>query len=278
MRLIHHFILILVSLFSMASLALEPSQREESLEFQSVVSIAANDVDAKGEEATAYCVGTLLSPHHLITAAHCVRGNVVLKENNLQVKTGFYKYVTDKSGQLRRIGYVENAVQKLPFRAFFVKSVQERIQKQGARANIGPNEDVVLVEFLQPVVVDQSFQFAKLITQNDLKGLLPKVLDYWPTVVTINFIEEMSLDTKRSGRLDKVKINSGGHIESKSTVRVEPGDSGSPLFVRIGSQWYLAGITKGRAETIFSNWDVYGLLDNKICDLVVSSRLKSRCD
>lgn len=258
--------LLLIFISSIAS-ALTNSQREEHSLFQSVVFIKAMDVDPQGEESTAYCNATLLSPDLLITAAHCVKGNVAIAKFQVVIEVGNYKYAPNKDGGVRRVGYVPYLSQTSSYRAYFLPSLAQKIARQGVRTAVGPAEDLAVLELAQPLSLAVDFPFVKLISQANMQGLVDRVLQYRPTVVSINPFEEMSMDTKRSAQLNALSKTWSGYWESKSTARVQPGDSGAPLFVNIGGDWVLAGITKGRGETVFSNWDVYGILDKKICEI-----------
>ena len=123
---------------------------------------------------------------------------------------------------------------------------------------------IVLSEALE---LPENFPFAKIINQQNFQALKQKITNYKPSVVTINFMEEMSTDTKRMAELNNLKFDSSRYFSSKSTSRVQAGDSGAPLFVRIGTEWNLVGVVKGRASTVFSNWDVYPSIELNLCQI-----------
>ena len=90
---------------------------------------------------------------------------------------------------------------------------------------------------------------------------------YIHSVVTINFFEQMSTDTKRIATLDQLTFKSSHYFTSKSIARVQAGDSGGPLFTRVGPNWKIVGVVKGKASTFFSNWDVYAATDSNLCEI-----------
>lgn len=141
------------------------------------------------------------------------------------------------------------------------------MDSQGVRLKVGPSEDIAIVVLERSLNLSGQVQLNPLVTPQEVKGVLPRILNYWPTVVTINPFEEIATtDTRRMAKLDRLTV-SAGHLESKSSSRVQPGDSGAPLFVRVGTQWKQLGVVKGRAQSLFSDWDVYTLADEKICEI-----------
>ncbi|NUN07167.1 MAG: hypothetical protein HUU57_15585, partial [Bdellovibrio sp.] len=188
-------------------------------------------------------------------------------QKQMEIQIGEYRWKEMPTGEKRKIGYVTTAKESVKTQIFFTTDLTRRLKSQGLRLRVGPEEDVAVVVFDRALPLKAGFQFVPLASQAEVNAIAAQILTYAPTVVTVNPFEEiMTMDVKRMGRLDRVS-RSGGAFESKSTVRVEPGDSGAPLFVRVGTQWKQMGVVKGRAETIFSNWDVYGVLDKKICDI-----------
>jgi hypothetical protein len=100
------------------------------------------------------------------------------------------------------------------------------------------------------------------VTLAEVNGLKNNLMNYWPTVVSVNPLSEVamrSMDVRQKAQLTNLKI-SGTNLESRAAARVEPGDSGSPLFVRIGTQWKLLAVTKGMAKSFFDDWDMFTLV------------------
>ena len=146
----------------------------------------------------------------------------------------------------------------------FTPELTNKIRRQGRRTRIGVAEDQVRIILQEPLNLANAPTVALVTTAQERQALKARVTSYAPRVVTVNWLETLThMDTRQFAHLDKLSA-SGGAFESKSVGRVQPGDSGAPVFVRIGSEWKLIAVVKGRAETFFSNWDVYPILDQRL--------------
>lgn len=245
-------------------IALVPSIPDLTSDFPTVVQISASDRDNEGEIVNAYCVGTFVSPTILLTAAHCLRGAVLLGEQEMKIRSGYYKYRIDPNGQNRVIGFLPVHEGVFSFQVEFAGDLKKQIIQKKWRSEIQVSQDLAIVKLGTPFPWPEGQKFAKVPTGFSLSSL--KIADYLPTTVTINPIAEIrSIDYKRKSQLDNIAYSSRGYWQSRSLSRVEPGDSGAPLFMKSGLDWYFVGVTKGRGENLFSNWDVFVLLDQKAC-------------
>lgn len=258
----------LLKLFlSISTWALTPSSPALDPHWDSVVHIKTEARDQQNSEAPSYCNATLLSPRILITAAHCLSHAEVLKSRFIEVEVGAYKYVTRPDGQTVRIGYVKKIRQTFRAQFFFTPELLRSLNSSGLKTKITPAHDIAIVLLESPLAVDSQFQFATVIPAGELNSIKSRLSQYHPTVVTVNYLTEMSTDTRRFADLNAIKWDTSRHYTSRSHSRVEEGDSGAPLFIQTGSQWKLIGVVKGRAETIFSSWDVFGTVDTNLCSI-----------
>lgn len=263
------FQLLFVLLSGSGSWALTNAQPAIAKELSSVVfySVAQYDVREK-EEVTGFCNGNLVAPHVMITAAHCVYSAEVLNKKVFDMQVGEYFYVTRPDGEVRRVGYAPKIRENVPAKIYLPSTLARRLTTEGHRLRIGPAEDMAVVVFDRPLPLPEGFVFNRPLSQKDVIAVLAKLSSYAPTVVTVNPFEEIATnDTKRMAGLNKISKTMSGYLESNSQSRVQPGDSGAPLFIRTGTEWRQLGVVKGRAQNLFSNWDVYGILDQRLCDI-----------
>lgn len=236
--------------------------------YKANVFIVSEDVEGGGslEPASAYCNATLLAPQWMVTAAHCVQGLFVLKKNSLNVQIGEYKYRQNKEGKVVRIGYVQAAVSLNPqVEVFFLPVVRDSLLRNQFRGSVGVETDIALVHFTEPLPLPADFPYAPVATAAEVQSVLQKP-EGRSLVASINPFEEMSMDTKRFGYPRSLsKSSMGQYLTATSGVRVDPGDSGAPLFIHNGQSWKLGGVVKGMAKNIFSEWDVYPLAGQNLC-------------
>ncbi len=255
-------ILILVSL-SATSHALSNSAPALDDNYNVMASIRNYAPDHKGDDAPAFCVGTLINDHEMITAAHCVKDLYFHPELTMQIDLGFYKYVTKPTGERVRIGHYQDMSFQRKVRIHFPESLKRKIAISKKKVNIGPDEDVALIEFTQ-LELKREIPNVSIVSDNFMNELRINSKKYSLTATTINFTEEMSSDTRRMAILNQITINNG-HIKSTSSSRVQPGDSGAPVFYSNNLDLQLIAVVKGMAKTVFSNWDVYSFVHPFVC-------------
>ncbi|MBC7430362.1 MAG: hypothetical protein H7336_17240 [Bacteriovorax sp.] len=261
-------LLIFVAAFSMTSaFALTNSVVAESPDWSPVVLIKSEAPDSHGDSTAGYCNATFIGKNMMITAAHCIVLSYISKDYLFTIQTGYYKYVTRPSdGATVRIGYVKKDTFDKHVNIELPKILVDKIARQGEKAELGPTDDFAILWWNENTPEIKDMKYAEVATPAE-HALVSKNMSAYPMrAVTINFFNEMSTDTKRMADLNSYKWNNG-YIYSQSNSRVEEGDSGSPLFVKINNTMKIFAVVKGKASTIFSNWDVYPAVNNNICDL-----------
>ncbi len=249
-----------------SAFALTNSKMDESPSWASVVQIKSEAPDSTGESIPGYCNATFVGRNIMVTAAHCVKLAYISKDNLINIQTGYYKYVTRPDGQVVRIGYVKKDQFDKHVNIELPKSLADKIASRGEKAQIGPDEDFALLWWNEETPEIKDLSFSETVSAAEHALITKNIKSYPLKAVSINLFSEMSLDTKRSADLNNYKWNNG-YVYSKSQARVQEGDSGAPLFVKINNQMKIFAVVKGLASTVFDNWDVYSAINNHICDM-----------
>ncbi len=266
----------LVIFLSIHAKALTNSTANEEPSFQNNVLISAIVLGDNGDEVNGYCNATLLSNQVLITAAHCLAESLALSKNRLHLEVGAYKYVNRKiDGKLVRIGFVPYLKKDLSAHFILSKYLQNKILSQGVKVQIPPGEDVALILLNEKLELEPNFIFANIVPQKIWLVVKQNLSSALFQIVSINYWDTNTTDFKRSAVLNSFSYNGGGWIESRSTSRVEEGDSGSPVYIRFQNHDYLAAVVKGKASNIFSNWDVMASLSSKACNIARENALNA---
>lgn len=248
------------------SFALTNSRFADAPEWAPIVQIKSEAPDASGESIPGYCNATFIAKNILVTAAHCVKLAYISKDTRLNIQTGYYKYIQKPDGQVVRVGYVPKKTFDRHVNIELPKSLVDKIASRGEKTQIGPNEDFALLWWNEATPEIDELNFSIPVTPLEHAAIIKNMKAYPLTALSINFFSEMSTDTKRMADLNNYKWN-GGHVYSKSTSRVEEGDSGAPLFVTINGKKKVFAVVKGKATTIFDNWDVYTAVHSHLCEL-----------
>ena len=259
--------LLVAASFSIKAHALTNSVFAESPEWTPVVQIKSEAPDSTGDTTASFCNATFIAKNMLVTAAHCVKLAYISKDNLINIQTGYYKYVTRPDGRVVRIGYVPKHNFNKHVNIELPKTLADKITSRGEKASIGPAEDFALLWWADESTPEtQDLTPSEFVTPAEHLLIIKNIKIYTFKTVSINLFSEISLDTKRMGDLDNYKW-SNGYVHSKSIVRVEEGDSGAPLYVNINNKRKIFGVVKGKATTVFSNWDVYTSIGQHLCPL-----------
>ena len=248
------------------SFALTNSNVAESPEWASVMQIKSEAPDSKGDTTPGYCNATLINKNVLITAAHCLKLAYISGMKKIDIQIGYYKYITRKTdGKVVRVGYLakynltKNVNIELP------RSLMDKISRRGEKAMIDPNEDVAVVWWNEETPEMAEVQIADIVTPAEHNLIIKNISQTTLLVVTVNPFSEMSTDTKRMAILNSFKWK--GYVYSKSQSRVEEGDSGAPLFANVNGKNKIFAVVKGKASTVFENWDAYAGITPHLCQI-----------
>lgn len=259
--------LTLVVLFSITNaFALTNSTPALSPDWTNVMQISSGAPDSKGDTTPGYCNATLINKNVLITAAHCVVLAYISGMKKIDIEVGQYKYITRKTdGKVVRIGYAQKYKLTKNVNVELPRTLTDKIARRGEKASIAPTEDVALLWWNEETPEFADIAVSDIVTPIEHENLIKNITQTSLSIVTINPFSEMSLDTKRMATLNNYKWS--GYVYSKSVSRVEEGDSGAPLFAMINGKFKIFAVVKGKASTIFDNWDAYSAVGPHLCQI-----------
>ncbi len=248
--------------------ALTNSIPADSVSFDNIVFISNDAPDSHGETIPGYCNATLLNSHVMITAAHCAALAYISNYTKYNIRFGSYLYHVNPDGSRRRIGYATKNTIVQDVHIELTTSLKQKLATRGEKAIIDPKDDIALLWWNDSLPETDSLTYQELLSKNEYQTVLKNIASTSFNVVSINpFAEVRTTNTRKSAGLNQFKWTFGNYLQSTSTSRVEEGDSGAPLFATINGKMKLFGVVKGRASTIFSNWDVFPSANLQICQL-----------
>lgn len=250
------------------SFALTNSVPADSAQFDSIVFIKSEAPNSQGDTTPGYCNATLLNEHVMITAAHCVVLAYLSNYTKMTIELGAYRYHTKPDGTRTRLGYGAKKSITQDVHIELTANLKSRLASRGEKTNIDPKDDIAILWWNNSIPEASTLTFPELLSKVEYQNLLKNLPAATFNVVSINpFAEVRTTNTRKIAGLNNFKWTFSNYLQSKSTSRVEEGDSGAPLFATTNGKIKLFGVVKGRASTVFDNWDVYTSANLPICQL-----------
>lgn len=272
------FVLTIVTQFSSVALALTNSQPALDDVYQSEVWYGSDGQEPDGSSVTGYCNGTLLSSTIMVTAAHCVQQAWVLKSNQIQIEVGKYIYVTKPNGQVVRIGYGAYLNKTVETEFLFSQEAQQKILSDGMNVVLAPELDQAVIRLKTPLELPANFPYRKMVARAALEQITHQLMQYSPMVCAVNPVAYISTtDSKRMADLDQIDFHNAdhdsGYFKSRSTAKLEEGDSGSGMLVKVGNEYQLLAVSRGEVRQFLMTTDLYNLAAGPVCDIALSAGL-----
>lgn len=259
-----------IFIFSLSnSFALTNSTVAESPEFTNVLQIRSDAPDASGESIPGFCNATLINQHAMVTAAHCIKLAYISGQKKIGIQVGNYKYITRKTdGKVVRVGYVVKHNLEKDLHIEVSRTLADKFSRRGEKATIDPSEDFAILWWNEELPEFADIQVADIVSPLEHNTIIKNIGQYIFQPLTINPFSEMSTDTKRMATISDLKWK--GYVFSKAISRVEEGDSGAPLFVKINNKLKVFAVVKGKASTVFDNWDAYSAVNPHLCQIAMN--------
>jgi hypothetical protein len=250
--------------FCQWAMALTNSQAELDPFFNNIVTIKTIGLDTHGDEVPGYCNATFIAPQKLITAAHCVAQAEAMNKKDVEIIFGKYVSVKNKQGQNIRVGYKMASSRTVQGRFILHPMLVKKIKREGVKASISTKEDIAIIDISENLTSVPDYevnQWASPLPVPLRLEVLKNIQAFNPKVVTVNFLSEMGMDSRRSAVLDSIEfVTNNFYIregyKSKSRAQVQEGDSGAPLFVTVNGQQYIAGVVKGHVTSVIYAADI----------------------